>query len=315
MKNKWDVILYMLKFKCTKCNKEFNKKANLDRHYARTNPCDSKHLLSKNTLTCPECNKQFSTYRGYSKHIKDSICAKKDINDNLTVNNTTNIDTQINGNVTNNLSANNLNIDNSVNNNLKVDGDVKLVNFGNENLSYISDDLFKSILGRGMKAVEELIDHVHFNADHPENHNLYVANIQKDYIIAYDGDTWTIYKEDEFFEDIIYAKSDFLCVKFKELIECMNPIDVAKFQNFINHRDEDQTMNTLKRNLKLQFYNNRHYAIVARNNMKQESKQKTISNRKIKKRKLKTDELIDYVNHDMTTEEREKLIKALQNSA
>ena len=140
---------------------------------------------------------------------------------------------------------------------MKVDGDVKLVKFGNENLSYISDDIFKSILGRGFKSVEELVDHSHFHPDHPENHNIYIANIKNDYVVIYDGKKWNINKKEDVFEDIIYAKSDFLCMKFKELMNQMTETDIKKFTNFINQRDEDKTMNKIKGELKLQLYNNR----------------------------------------------------------
>ena len=114
---------------------------------------------------------------------------------------------------------------------MNVEGDVKLVKFGNENLSYISDDLFKSILGRGFMAIEELVDHSHFHPDHPENHNIYIANIQTDYVVIYNGVKWTINKKEDVVEDIIYAKSDFFCVKFKEHLNQMIKTNVKHFTN------------------------------------------------------------------------------------
>ena len=164
---------------------------------------------------------------------------------------------------------------------MKVDGDVKLVKFGNENLSYISDDLFKSILGRGFKSVEELVDHSHFHPDHPENHNIYIANIKNDYVVIYDGKKWNINKKEDVFEDIIYAKSDFLCMKFKELMSQMTETDIKKFTNFINQRDEDKTMNKIKGELKLQLYNNREFPQKLRKQLEtqEREKQKRLGNK------------------------------------
>jgi len=170
-------------------------------------------------------------------------------------------------------------------NNLNVDGSVKLVKFGDENLSYISDDLFKSILGRGFKAVEELVDHSHFHPDHPENHNIYIANIQTDYVVIFNGAKWTINRKEDVFEDIIYAKSDFLCMKFKELMNQMSENDIKKFTNFINQRDEDKTMNKIKGELKLQLYNNRGLPQKLRKQIENNEKemQTTLKNKKSKK--------------------------------
>jgi hypothetical protein len=67
---------------------------------------------------------------------------------------------------------NNTNVNVDVEGDFNVDGDVKVVKFGEENLSYISDDTFKKIIGRGFKSLEEFMNHVHFNKDHPENHNI-----------------------------------------------------------------------------------------------------------------------------------------------
>jgi len=198
-------------------------------------------------MMCFSCKKEFNSKTTLWRHRKQ--CKN---NKNLSVNNVLND----NRNLIDNSTTNNTN--NTLNQNMKVDGDVKLVKFGNENLSYISDDLFKSILGRGFKAVEELVDHSHFHPDHPENYNIYIANIKNDYVVIYDGKKWNINKKEDVFEDIVYAKSDFLCMKFKELMSQMTETDIKKFTNFINERDEDKTMNKIKGELKLQLYNNRY---------------------------------------------------------
>jgi hypothetical protein len=142
---------------------------------------------------------------------------------------------------------------------VNVDGNVNVnvVKFGDENLSYISDDLYKQILGRGLRAVEEFIEHSHFNKKHPENHNLYVANIRDEYLVLYDGDKWIITKRNEKLEDIIYAKSDYLYEKFKQLYGTMDTHAIQRFQNFLNLRDDIATMARIKEDLTIQLYNNR----------------------------------------------------------
>ena len=227
----------MVNHLCSKCGKTFIRKAYLLKHVNRKFPC-TKHVHENNELSCQCCNKLFKHKSSLSRHI--NICNSGDIIDNRSVN------TYIDKRAINNTS-----------NNLNFDGDVKVVKFGNENLSYISDDLFKQILGRGFRAVSEFIEHSHFNKKHPENHNIYIANIRDEYIVIYDGDKWTINRRDETMEDIIYAKSDFLYRKFKELVGQMNQQDIDRFMKFMHQRDDDQTMNRLKDEITLQLYNNR----------------------------------------------------------
>ena len=244
----------MDKYVCELCNKKFLDKTKYTKHKNRKTTCNNQIANVNNT--CSKCKKNFKSYQTLYRHSKS--CE----NIEATVNNTLN---QVN-----NTTLNQQNIEKQLN----LDGDVKLVKFGNENLSYISDDLFKSILGRGFKSVEELVDHSHFHPDHPENHNIYIANIKNDYVVIYDGKKWNINKKEDVFEDIIYAKSDFLCMKFKELMSQMTETDIKKFTNFINQRDEDQTMNKIKGELKLQLYNNRQLPQKLRKQLENQEREK-----------------------------------------
>ena len=269
-------------FVCIKCDKTFTRKDHYDKHVNRKYSCD------EDSSTCKFCNKNFSSRSSCFRHKRN--CKNK--LDNNTSGDITNIG---NGTIINDNSKT-INNDNSTNNNLKVDGDVKLVKFGNENLSYISDDIFKSILGRGFKCVEELVDHSHFHPDHPENHNIYIANIRNDYVVIYDGKKWNINRKEDIFEDIIYAKSDFLCMKFKELMGQMTETDIKKFRNFIDQRDEDQTMNKIKGELKLQLYNNRYLPQKLRKAIEDTEREKCKHDKKYKRSsKKKLDEVMNML--------------------
>jgi len=283
--------------KCEQCNKTFRDNSTLQRHLNKKIKCVGEVINHKHY--CNNCNKNFSSYRTLYNHTKNNIC-KKNIqgdtinNQNNTLNQLTqqNIDKQ-------------LNVDN-----------VKLVKFGNENLSYISDDIFKSILGRGFKAVEELVDHSHFHPDHPENYNIYIANIKNDYVVIYDGKKWNINKKEDVFEDIIYAKSDFLCMKFKELMGQMTETAIRKFTNFINERDEDKTMNKIKGELKLQLYNNRYLPEKLRKHMEATERilLKDLNKKPNKTKKSNTSSIENIMNMlDNMDESKVKDVEALLN--
>lgn len=224
--------------KCKLCNKEFADRAKLRRHENRKKPCVEQIANGKNV--CKYCGKSFSSYMTLYNHMKNKVCKKDKVLTAITQNSLKN------------------NIKNSVNNNVSVDGDVKVVKFGGENLSYMTDDVYKQIIGRGFNSVEAFIEHANFHPDHPENHNIYIANIRDEYLVFFDGKKWYITDRDEKMEDIIYAKSDYLIVKFNELSHEMDPRDVAKFKKFMDNRDDDAVLKKIKNELTLQFYNNRY---------------------------------------------------------
>ena len=302
----------MVKYECNKCSKIFDRKSNYDTHMKRKVACNEQ-ISNGNNANCKYCKKIFSSYKSLHRHITKGSCKCYDINNKCNVNCNTNLPnlTNINNGTIDNR------VNNTINNNMKVDVDMKLVKFGNENLSYISDDLFKSILGRGFKCVEELVDHSHFHPDHPENHNIYIANIKNDYVVIYDGKKWNINRKEDVFEDIIYAKSDFLCMKFKELMGQMTETDIKKFTNFINQRDEDQTMNKIKGELKLQLYNNRYLPEKLRKQMEATERilLKDLNKKKPRNRKKSAMSSLDNIINmlDNVDEEKVKDVEDLLN--
>lgn len=270
MNFKNDIYSNMVIYECDKCHKIFTHKSVYTKHCNKKNPCTK--IIANEKNVCNICGKEFSSYHSLYAHIKNNVCNKKD-----------------NLNITNNMKVD-MNIDTLNNNNLNVDGDVKVVKFGSENLSYISDDLFKQILGRGFRAVEMFIEHSHFNKKHPENHNIYIANIKDEFIVFYDGDKWLINERDIILEDIIYAKSDLLFDKFKQLRGEMTQSDIIKFMRFMNERDNNETMNKLKKDITLRLYNNRKIPQAIRRHM--EARQTIKLRTKIYTKNKKMDALI-----------------------
>jgi len=208
----------------------FNHKSAYDKHNKIKKNCGVARLL-----ICVKCGKTYKHKQSLARHKK--TCTHVGDANNLQQNNIQH---------TNNILNNNVNVDN-----------MKVVKFGNENLSYMTDDLYKQIMGRGFSAISEFIEHSHFNPKHPENHNVYIANLRNKYVVFYDGDKWMVSSRGDIMEDIIYAKSDFLFSKFKDLRHEMAQPDIDRFMRYMNERDNDKTMNRLKTEISLQLYNNR----------------------------------------------------------
>lgn len=84
----------------------------------------------------------------------------------------------VGGNVTNN---------NTNNNNIQIN---IIHNFGQENTKYISQDFLMETVNRVYDAIPTLLKHIHFNPEHPENHNVKFPNKRDKYMLVRRSDEW-----------------------------------------------------------------------------------------------------------------------------
>jgi hypothetical protein len=72
---------------------------------------------------------------------------------------------------------------------------------------------------------------------------------------------------------MVYIKSDILTTKFDELFKRLDEVTIKKFRRFLESKDDDDTINSIKKDLKLIMYNKRKIVEntrnqIAYNNMK-----------------------------------------------
>ena len=141
--------------------------------------------------------------------------------------------------------------------NQNIVNNIKLLAFGKEDIAHLADEVCKKILNKGFKSVPALVEHVHFDRNKPENHNIYISNMQNNYVLVYDGDDWKLKERDDILQQIIDYKTDILSDKFDELLNQLDDPTIRKFQRFLDHKDEDKIILGIKNDLKLLLYNNK----------------------------------------------------------
>lgn len=92
-------------------------------------------------------------------------------------------------------------VDNSVVHNTVVN--INLRPFGDENWSYITDDIVLPIMKQVNSCIPEMIKMIHFNADHPENHNIRMPNKKLNQIKVFDGEQWATTDKNEAIDNIV----------------------------------------------------------------------------------------------------------------
>lgn len=179
----------------------------------------------------------------YEKILKENSLTINNINN---TNNTNNITNVTNNNVTN--------IDNSQN--------VFLINtFKKEDLSYLTDDECRAIIDSVFRSAKKYAELVHFNKQHPENHNLLLTNTRSKYMKIRKDDKWHKALTTDVLEDIIDIVDNFLSDKYDELEDTLDHFTKRRAKKYMKF-DKDasagnkKTYRKIIADLKIYFYNN-----------------------------------------------------------
>jgi len=184
--------------------KEIKNKFQIDVNKKNSIVLDKYSELEKNNIQLQKLN-----YRLQNKINKIVLKNKYKINKNNTNSNNTQ-------NITNNVIVNNANI--------------KLVDFGNEDLNKISHNVFiDTIRSQGSGLYNKAIDGIHFNKDYPENQNIYISDFNRDKVMIYKNEKWFLDNWDSVFIELLEKVIQFGYDKNEFLLDCNYKLDGKKF--------------------------------------------------------------------------------------
>jgi DNA-directed RNA polymerase subunit RPC12/RpoP len=187
-----------MEYKCQKCNKVFKNNSNLQYHLTKKKlPCDK--IITNDGIKCQYCNLILSHSRSLNSHLL--VCKElKKLNPTFNINNNININI-----------------------------------YGKENLDYITEDTWRSILKSGYDSLIKLVETINFNEDHPENMNLHFINMNNKHSIFYKAkdNLWICVPFEEFMtdryfmekKDMMEDKAEEMGIKSKRLKEVGDRID------------------------------------------------------------------------------------------
>ena len=150
-------------YTCELCCETFNTKASKRRHYLHY--CKENTSIMKNKIKTLEKEK---------KKLEKQIVKMMDKVG--TINNTTN-------NNTNNI--------------------IVVNNYGKENTDYLTVEKIKKLLNRPYDSVQELIKMLHFDVNHPENHNVKITNKKEPYALVWNDPIWELRKKKSVVKDLV----------------------------------------------------------------------------------------------------------------
>jgi len=215
--------------KCDMCEKTFKSSSSRYRHqrkFCNKNKEQSETVEKNKDEKIEELTTQV---HGLLQMLMETSTNKSDIiaNDHNTNNNQTNITNNTNNNTNNNITQNNqLQINNQIN------------NYGKEDTSYITKEMYKEILKNPFSSLSKLINEIHFNDEHPENKNMQIPNKKQPFVEFYD-DGWVIGNQYKFVCKLFFVKKELL---HKAYLEVEDMLD-EKTKEAYRHFREETTLN------------------------------------------------------------------------
>ena len=239
----------MIMITCVTCTHIFNTKQQYERHLK-----SRKHLLrlgeDMKLLICPFCEKQFSHGSTLSSHKKKCTVILKQESivkqlqterDNMKhqledfekernemrsqiamlmdrcvlekLNRSQHIDTQ------NNTTNNHINI--------------IVKSFGHENTDHLTDKIiYRLIQTAPFTCVPQLIEKIHFDPDHPENHNIKITNKKMNYAEIIKNNKWVTANKQKVIDEIIQNSYNILDEKYTGYKGSMSEKRQERFDKF-----------------------------------------------------------------------------------
>jgi len=241
-----------MEFQCSSCGYNSSFKVSVERHINKKKKCGENPIILSVPIdiVCEYCDKQYNTKETLVKHLK--ICKvkksniekeleliKKELQELKQTAKTAAKTVNSHNNTTNNTNTNS---HNTINNNITI----QLRPYNDPKLPDDMDDIYEDAWEK-QRSIPAYLERVHFNIDHPENHNICITNLRSRLAAkVFNGDKWETKDQEQLLDEIIenvgqtldrWAKSS------KKRIE--------RYKGYMNEVDEES-----KNEIKLLLYDN-----------------------------------------------------------
>ena len=135
---------------------------------------------------------------------------------------------------------------------------IKLNNYGDEDLSHITDFFKTNLLGLPHGMIPKMIEAVHFNSDKPENKNILLPNKKDNKVKIFSGDKWVYKDKSDTINDLIDGKYFIMDTHYESVCNTTNKnLNLYKrFQELFDERNKI-LLDAQKKECELLLLNNR----------------------------------------------------------
>jgi hypothetical protein len=224
------------KHKCL-CGKTYVSTQCLYRHRRKCNAILNNETL-ENTNYCNEVQILLKENQEMKERLKEMDELRKQVE-------------MLIGNTGKNIASNNNSTINGNQNNIQHQQNVNITvnSFGSENIEHLTDQIIcKLIKTCPFTCVPQLIEKIHFDPEHPENHNIKITNKKLNYAEIVKDNKWVTANKKKVIDDVIQKSYDILDEKYNDNKEDISDKRQERFDNFQDKfENEDES---LRKNIK-----------------------------------------------------------------
>jgi hypothetical protein len=111
-------------------------------------------------------------------------------------------------------------------------------NYGKENTDYLTAEKIAKLLDRPYDSIQDLIKMLHFNEDHPENHNVKITNKKEPFALVWNDPIWEIRKKKSVVKDMVDKSYVMIDTTHDDIYHRENKPN-KKYINFQNNFEDD----------------------------------------------------------------------------
>ncbi len=239
-----------MEFKCSGCEYVSNLKHNIKRHIITKKDCENSNVvIVKLDIICSYCKKLFTTGPNLNKHLKLCKVKKIDIELDIIKKNEEIKKLKEENEILKTLAMKPNNIYNQ-NNNININ----LAPWNDPKLPGDVEKYYREAVKKIFLAIPTLIKCIHFNSEHPENHNICIKNGRNKIAKVYNGKEWESMNEDHLIRMLINDYEHTL----EDYAEENNPKYIKAMQEIKDRDTEERVYDDLHNEVKRVIYDRNH---------------------------------------------------------
>ena len=146
--------------------------------------------------------------------------------------------------IANTTKVTNNNNDNSKNKTINNITNVTINAFGEEKIDYITDEKKIKYCKENYKSLKTYLNDVHFNPNHPENHNIKLQNKKEKMCLIMENNKWNHIPKDMLYLKMKMAAYDALKETYNKYKSKFDPRKQSRFEEFVKkYEEEDKKLN------------------------------------------------------------------------
>ena len=133
-----------------------------------------------------------------------------------------------------------------------IQNNIQLLSYKDTDVSHLTEKDYIGAIKQVTFCVKSMIEKIHFNPLKPENRNIYISNMKDKYIMVYEGNNWNL-KNKSYELNNLYDTHEMLLEDWLESYGTKELRD--KYDRYLNNKEDEETMNMIKDEIKLMMYN------------------------------------------------------------